>query len=429
MVVESDKADMDVESFSEGILGAIVIPEGGVATVGAAIAYIAESEADLDAAKQKAGAAGGWGLGGREGGDVEAGAHKWVVLQAGKRASARLFSRLCSCAAGRGHRLKGGRALMNLVSPVQVPPATVPPRLPRPRLRLRLLLPPRPLLPRRPPPLPRLLRPVRGCVFCCRSRSSQCFGPPAAPRYLAPPPLEARFASSWVSCISMVYQQSLRQGRPLLTQPRPSPPAAAAAPAPAAPPAPAAAPRADGRVIATPYAKKLAKDLGVDLATVAGTGPAGRITAADVEAAKAGRGAAAAPAPAAPAPAAAPAPGERRMGGLRRFPQLQQQHAAGTQQDGAMPSPAGQSGMRPGRRRCTCRKCRISASQLLPCGLTASAHYDGPLPDCRSCRARGRGRARPRGGPRPCRQDDSVGAARHHHALQHAAGGSGAQHD
>lgn len=30
-VVESDKADMDVESFAEGILGSIVVPEGGVA--------------------------------------------------------------------------------------------------------------------------------------------------------------------------------------------------------------------------------------------------------------------------------------------------------------------------------------------------------------------------------------------------------------
>ena len=42
--------------------------------------------------------------------------------------------------------------------------------------------------------------------------------------------------------------------------------------APPPPPPPAAAPqkRADGRVIATPYAKKLAKDLGVDLNNVAG---------------------------------------------------------------------------------------------------------------------------------------------------------------
>ena len=42
--------------------------------------------------------------------------------------------------------------------------------------------------------------------------------------------------------------------------------------APPPPPPPAAAPqkRADGRVVATPYAKKLAKDLGVDLNNVAG---------------------------------------------------------------------------------------------------------------------------------------------------------------
>ena len=35
VVVESDKADMDVESFSEGFLGGIVVEEGGMANVGA----------------------------------------------------------------------------------------------------------------------------------------------------------------------------------------------------------------------------------------------------------------------------------------------------------------------------------------------------------------------------------------------------------
>jgi len=54
-VLSADKADMDVESFSEGILGAIVIREGEMAGVGSPIAYIAETEADLDAAKAKAG--------------------------------------------------------------------------------------------------------------------------------------------------------------------------------------------------------------------------------------------------------------------------------------------------------------------------------------------------------------------------------------
>ncbi len=56
VVVESDKADMDVESFNDGILGAIVIPEGGVANVGDPIAFIAETADDLEAAKAKAGA-------------------------------------------------------------------------------------------------------------------------------------------------------------------------------------------------------------------------------------------------------------------------------------------------------------------------------------------------------------------------------------
>jgi pyruvate dehydrogenase E2 component (dihydrolipoamide acetyltransferase) len=70
--------------------------------------------------------------------------------------------------------------------------------------------------------------------------------------------------------------------------------------------APAFAPRADGRVIATPYAKTLAKKLGVALEKIGGTGPNGRITAADVENAASGKApAAAAPAAAAPAAAAA----------------------------------------------------------------------------------------------------------------------------
>lgn len=50
---------MDVESFAEGILGSIVVNEGERANVGASIAFIAESEADLAEAKKKGGSAGG----------------------------------------------------------------------------------------------------------------------------------------------------------------------------------------------------------------------------------------------------------------------------------------------------------------------------------------------------------------------------------
>lgn len=54
VVVESDKADMDVESFHDGILAAIVVPEGESAPVGAAIAFLAESEEEVAQAKAKA---------------------------------------------------------------------------------------------------------------------------------------------------------------------------------------------------------------------------------------------------------------------------------------------------------------------------------------------------------------------------------------
>lgn len=54
VVVESDKADMDVESFYEGYLAAITVPVGESAAVGAAIALLAETEAEIEQAKQQA---------------------------------------------------------------------------------------------------------------------------------------------------------------------------------------------------------------------------------------------------------------------------------------------------------------------------------------------------------------------------------------
>ncbi|MCL7022805.1 hypothetical protein MKW94_009450 [Papaver nudicaule] len=54
VVVESDKADMDVETFYDGILAAIVVAEGEVAPVGAAIGLLAETEDDVAEAKSRA---------------------------------------------------------------------------------------------------------------------------------------------------------------------------------------------------------------------------------------------------------------------------------------------------------------------------------------------------------------------------------------
>lgn len=54
VVVESDKADMDVETFYDGILAAIVVGEGETAPVGAAIGILAETEDEIAEAKAKA---------------------------------------------------------------------------------------------------------------------------------------------------------------------------------------------------------------------------------------------------------------------------------------------------------------------------------------------------------------------------------------
>ncbi len=181
VIVESDKADMDVETFNEGYLAVIVTEAGETAPVGEAIALIAETEAEIETAKQQA-------------------------ASAGKSAAA--------------------------PAPAAAAPATT-----------------------------------------------------AAP-------------------------------------------AAAAAPVDAAP-AVAAAPKASGRVVASPRARKLAKKAGLDLATLAGSGPHGRIVAADVEAASGqslpSKVAAAAPAAAAaPFIAAAPTPPPAAPGELKPFTGLQQ---------------------------------------------------------------------------------------------------------
>lgn len=116
---------------------------------------------------------------------------------------------------------------------------------------------------------------------------------------------------------------------------------AAAAPAPAAASAPAAAPAAapavvpaiaapvpaaapvvsDGRITASPLARRLAGDSGLDIRAIAGSGPGGRIIKRDIERAlsqKAATPPAAAPAPSqvAAAPASAPAamfPGDEQV--------------------------------------------------------------------------------------------------------------------
>ncbi|MCZ6558179.1 MAG: pyruvate dehydrogenase complex dihydrolipoamide acetyltransferase [SAR324 cluster bacterium] len=129
--------------------------------------------------------------------------------------------------------------------------------------------------------------------------------PPAETAPAAPPPAEAAPAAP-------------------PEPPAPAPEASAAglataaqAPAPPVPvAAPSAAPRAEpvptgangGRVKISPYGKKLAEQNQIDWRALVGSGPGGRIVAADVESAISGAAAVSAPG-AAPAPVPPPAPG------------------------------------------------------------------------------------------------------------------------
>lgn len=162
LVVESDKADMDVESFNEGYLAAILVPAGEEAPVGATLGLVVETEAEIAEAQAKAGSGGG------------------------------------SSAA-----------------------------------------------------------------------------PTATPAPQQPEPVAIASATA-TETVSVPSSNGNGKG--------------------------------SGRIIASPRAKKLAKELKVDLATIAGTGPHGRIVAADIESAAGKPVTASIAAPSAPAPKTAPAP-------------------------------------------------------------------------------------------------------------------------
>ncbi|MBR0716161.1 pyruvate dehydrogenase complex dihydrolipoamide acetyltransferase [Bradyrhizobium liaoningense] len=98
----------------------------------------------------------------------------------------------------------------------------------------------------------------------------------------------------------------------------PAAPAPKAAPAPAAAPVPAAAPAAQtngqgGRVFSSPLARRLAKDAGIQISMVTGTGPHGRVVARDVEQAKAGKGLKAPAAAPSGAPSIAPTMSDKQI--------------------------------------------------------------------------------------------------------------------
>ena len=109
---------------------------------------------------------------------------------------------------------------------------------------------------------------------------------------------------------------------PAAAKPAPAPAAApapkAATPPPAAAPTPQAAAPApqtngQGRIFSSPLARRLAKEAGIDLVRINGSGPHGRVIARDVEGAKSGKGLKAPAAAPAGAPGIAPAMSDKQI--------------------------------------------------------------------------------------------------------------------
>jgi pyruvate dehydrogenase E2 component (dihydrolipoamide acetyltransferase) len=105
-------------------------------------------------------------------------------------------------------------------------------------------------------------------------------------------------------------------------KPAPAEAPAAKAPVPAAPPTPAPAPQAagpapqtngHGRIFSSPLARRLAREAGIELPRINGSGPHGRIVARDVEEAKSGKGLKAPAAAPAAAPSIAPSMSDKQI--------------------------------------------------------------------------------------------------------------------
>jgi pyruvate/2-oxoglutarate dehydrogenase complex dihydrolipoamide acyltransferase (E2) component len=240
MVVESDKADMDVESFEEGYLAKIITGEGDSAAVGAPVAILVETPEEIDAAGVSvvaapavaAAAAAAPAAGGAS--DVEV-----IEMAMPALSSTMTEGKIVSWLVGVGDKVEAGDPVMVVESD-------------KADMDVESF--------------------EDGYVAAILTGEGESASVGAAVALLA----ESEEA------IGAVAAAGAGGGGGAAAAP-----AAAAATAPTAA-APAAAIVNEGRVVASGYAKKLAGERGVDLRTVAGTGPNGRITADDVEASPGG---------------------------------------------------------------------------------------------------------------------------------------------
>lgn len=270
MVVESDKADMDVEAFEDGYIAKILIEEGESAPVGDLVALIASEESEIA---------------------------EVAAMADGNGAAAPAPEAAATEGVSSGYSVETTEIFMPALSSTMVEGKIVS-WLKSPGDEIR----------------------AGDALMVVESDKADM-------------DVEA-FEDGFLAAILIEEGETAEVGAPVgvivsdeadvaAVQAGPTTTAASAAAAPVAPAASApssaaatpAAPKATAastgeRVVASPLAKKLAAELGVDISTVAGTGPGGRITASDIEAAKASGPAKAAPASPVPTkPKHTPLPG------------------------------------------------------------------------------------------------------------------------
>lgn len=283
MTVESDKADMDVESFEAGYLATILVEEGGTAGVGETVALIAETEEDVAKVQECGTECIVSGSGNRHDGTTavddhvpDAAAPVAAAAPAAATAPAaakpagvkEIFMPALSSTMTSGkldeYYIEIGDAVKtgDIVMAIESDKASM--------------------------DVESFDEGYLAHIVVDVGEEGNV-GDPVA--YLAASEADIPAVQTWAAAL----------GGPAAAAPAAAAAAEPAAPAAAAPvvppPAAAAAPVVNtGRIVASPYAKKRAAELGVDLSRVVGTGPGGRIVEADVAKASASGGTVAAPA-------------------------------------------------------------------------------------------------------------------------------------
>jgi len=258
MVVESDKADMDVEAFEDGYLAKIITNEGESAPVGEVVALISALESEIgDVVESFEGGSAAPAADDSTGADAAPAAGdaaaapdvSFSQIDMPALSSTMKEGKVVSWLKAEGDPISAGEAIMVVESDKADMDVEA-------------------------------FEEGYLAAIITEEGDSGAVGAPVA--LIAENEADIPALKAYASTLSgVVAAPAAAAAAPATSAP--------AAPKPAAPKAAAGGTAASGdRVVASPLAKKRAEELGLDISAIAGTGPGGRITAGDVEAAASG---------------------------------------------------------------------------------------------------------------------------------------------